>query len=127
MTEDFKRALELVNFDLETMGETDSPDVVDDEYWMLDKEISLIDCFVHESDERYALRDIETKRVSLMTRRNPLAENRDLKERIKELEAENAKQDEEIDELQTKLERIESERDDMSEVIANARLDGAVQ
>ena len=127
MTEDFKRALELVNFDLETMGETDSPDVVDDEYWMLDKEISLIDCFVHESDERYALRDIETKRVSLMTRRDLLVDNRNLKERIRELETENAKQDEQIDELQVKIERLEEDNASRAEVIANARLDGAVQ
>ena len=133
MTEEFNKALSLIKFDVDIMRDTEDYDRFFDLLWTIDSEMSVALCFAHYDDEFQAIRDLEHERIKVFSARNDslreesLKKSREHEREMQELENEIAKKEEEIDDLNLKIEKLEDDNYARAEVIANARLDGAIQ
>ena len=126
MTEEFNKALSLIKFDVDIMRDTEDYDRFFDLLWTIDSEMSVALCFARYDDEFQAIRDLEHERFKVFSERYDAMKAKFLEERRKQ-GLEIAKKDEEIDDLNLKIEKLEDENFSRAEVIANARLDGAIQ
>ena len=130
MTEKFARALSYIKFDIDGMRDTNDYDWFYDLFWFTDLEMSIVHCFAEHDDEFQAIRDLEHERIKVYSERHDDLREEFLRlsrEHEQELENENAKLSEEIDDLNLKIEKLEDDNYARAEVIANARLDGAIQ
>jgi len=116
MTEEFNKALSLIKFDIDIMRDTEDYDRFFDLLWTIDSEMSVALCFARYDDEFQAIRDLEHERIKVFSERYDA-----------QFGLEIAKKDEEIDDLNLKIEKLEDDNYARAEVIANARLDGAIQ
>lgn len=126
MTEEFNKAISLIKFDVDVMRDTEDYDRFFDLLWTIDSEMSVALCFARYDDEFQAIRDLEHERFKVFSERYDAMKAKFLEERRKS-GIEIAKKDEEIDDLNLKIEKLEDENFSRAEVIANARLDGAIQ
>ena len=126
MTEEFNKAISLIKFDVDIMRDTEDYDRFFDLLWTIDSEMSVALCFARYDDEFQAIRDLEHERFKVFSERYDAMKAKFLEERRK-TGIEIAKKDEEIDDLNLKIEKLEDENFSRAEVIANARLDGAIQ
>ena len=126
MTEEFNKALYLIKFDVDIMRDTEDYDRFFDLLWTIDSEMSVALCFARYDDEFQAIRDLEHERFKVFSERYDAMKAKFLEERRK-TGIEIAKKDEEIDDLNLKIEKLEDDNYARAEVIANARLDGAIQ
>ena len=126
MTEEFNKALSLIKFDVDIMRDTEDYDRFFDLLWTIDSEMSVALCFARYDDEFQAIRDLEHERIKVFSERYDAMKAKFLEERRKS-GIEIAKKDEEIDDLNLKIEKLEDDNYARAEVIANARLDGAIQ
>lgn len=126
MTEEFNKAISLIKFDIDIMRDTEDYDRFFDLLWTIDSEMSVAACFARYDDEFQAIRDLEHERFKVFSERYDAMNAKFLEERRKQ-GLEIAKKDEEIDDLNLKIEKLEDENFSRAEVIANARLDGAIQ
>ena len=126
MTEEFNKAISLIKFDIDIMRDTEDYDRFFDLLWTIDSEMSVALCFARYDDEFQAIRDLEHERFKVFSERYDAMKAKFLEERRKQ-GLEIAKKDEEIDDLNLKIEKLEDENFSRAEVIANARLDGAIQ
>ena len=126
MTEEFNKALSLIKFDVDIMRDTEDYDRFFDLLWTIDSEMSVALCFARYDDEFQAIRDLEHERFKVFSERYDAMKAQFLEESRK-TGLEIAKKDEEIDDLNMKIEKLEDENFSRAEVIANARLDGAIQ
>lgn len=133
MTEEFNKALSLIKFDVDIMRDAEDYDRFFDLFWAIDSEMSVALCFAQYDDEFQALKDLEDERIKAFSERYDalkeefLEKSREHEHEMQELKNEIAKQDEEIDDLNLKIEKLEDANFSRAEVIANARLDGAIQ
>ena len=126
MTEEFNKAISLIKFDVDIMRDTEDYDRFFDLLWTIDSEMSVALCFARYDDEFQAIRDLEHERIKVFSARYDTMKAQFLEERRKS-GIEIAKKDEEIDDLNLKIEKLEDDNYARAEVIANARLDGAIQ
>ena len=126
MTEEFNKALSLIKFDVDIMRDTEDYDRFFDLLWTIDSEMSVALCFARYDDEFQAIRDLEHERFKVFSERYDAMKAQFLEESRK-TGLEIAKKDEEIDDLNLKIEKLEDDNYARAEVIANARLDGAIQ
>ena len=126
MTEEFNKAISLIKFDIDIMRDTEDYDRFFDLLWTIDSEMSVALCFARYDDEFQAIRDLEHERFKVFSERYDAMKAQFLEERRKS-GIEIAKKDEEIDDLNLKIEKLEDDNYVRAEVIANARLDGAIQ
>ena len=126
MTEEFNKAISLIKFDVDIMRDTEDYDRFFDLLWTIDSEMSVALCFARYDDEHQAIRDLEDERVKVFSERYDAMKAQFLEESRKH-GLEIAKKDEEIDDLNLKIEKLEDDNYARAEVIANARLDGAIQ
>ena len=126
MTEEFNKAISLIKFDIDIMRDTEDYDRFFDLLWTIDSEMSVALCFARYDDEFQAIRDLEHERIKVFSERYDAMKAKFLEERRKQ-GLEIAKKDEEIDDLNLKIEKLEDDNYVRAEVIANARLDGAIQ
>ena len=133
MTEEFNKAISLIKFDVDIMRDTEDYDRFFDLLWTIDSEMSVALCFARYDDEFQAIRDLEHERIKVFSERyddlreESLEKSREHEREMQELENEIAKKEEEIDDLNLKIEKLEDDNYARAEVIANARLDGAIQ
>ena len=126
MTEEFNKAISLIKFDIDIMRDTEDYDRFFDLLWTIDSEMSVALCFARYDDEFQAIRDLEHERIKVFSERYDAMKAQFLEESRKQ-GLEIAKKDEEIDDLNLKIEKLEDDNYARAEVIANARLDGAIQ
>ena len=126
MTEEFNKAIGLIKFDIDIMRDTEDYDRFFDLLWTIDSEMSVALCFARYDDEHQAIRDLEDERFKVFSERYDAMKAQFLEESRKH-GLEIAKKDEEIDDLNLKIEKLEDDNYARAEVIANARLDGAIQ
>ena len=126
MTEEFNKALYLIKFDVDIMRDTEDYNRFFDLLWTIDSEMSVALCFARYDDEFQAIRDLKHEWVKVFSERYDAMKAKFLEERRKQ-GLEIAKKDEEIDDLNLKIEKLEDDNYARAEVIANARLDGAIQ
>ena len=126
MTEEFNKAISLIKFDIDNKRDTEDYDRFFDLLWTIDSEMSVALCFARYDDEHQAIRDLEDERIKVFSERYDAMKAQFLEESRKH-GLEIAKKDEEIDDLNLKIEKLEDDNYARAEVIAMPRLYGAIQ